>query len=707
MKPLKVFLCDLTHDTVVLVSDTIPINVGFIGAYAQKKHGRTVDVSLLKYPGSAIDAIADDPPDVLALSNYSWNSNLSERVAGLAKERNPSVVTVQGGTNFPHEAALQLDFMLARPNTDVFVQLEGEVAFSELLGRVLSARDGGPGTLDGAIPGCVYIAPGTRLCGDPVLLRGEMPPRIRELDTIPSPYLNGMLDHFFDGRLTPFLETNRGCPFTCTFCHTGNDYFRKTHMFSTERVIEEINYIAPRVAALGIVNLHIADTNFAMYPRDQDICRALVDARKRHGWPRHIMATTGKNNKERVIDITEIMGNAFAVNMSVQSMDEQVLANIKRSNIRLEDYVRVNSHLQARGRATKGELIIGLPGESRESFVRGLRRILDANVATVTIYTLMLLHGTAFKNPGYRKEFGIEGRFRVVPLNYGEYGGERVFDVEEAGIATRDMPFEDYLWLRELSLLVETLYNSRPFEEFFQYAAQLGLSRLDFMLRIRAALERAPAEIREIMDGFKNETSGELWDSEAALIAHYREDANYEKLTRGEVGGNLIYKYKAKSIAFSAPAWIAFLRDVLEELAGERSDGSEAHEAALREIAVLAGFVGNKLAGLLDIEGDLERREMRSPYDILGWLRADPGARLADFKRDEPVRYSFAYSEGQLEERADLLQRYGSDAAGLSKIVTRVSEVQQLFRRVSSDLDDTGEEVIADTDQFVRYALSN
>ena len=32
-KKLKVYLCDLTYDTIILVSDTIPINIGFIGSY--------------------------------------------------------------------------------------------------------------------------------------------------------------------------------------------------------------------------------------------------------------------------------------------------------------------------------------------------------------------------------------------------------------------------------------------------------------------------------------------------------------------------------------------------------------------------------------------------------------------------------------------------------------------------------------------------
>src|SRR5574341_1634696 len=129
-RPLRVYICDLTHDTVVLVSDTIPINIGFVGAYADKLYGKNIELSLFKYPQVAIRAIKDSPPDVVALSNYSWNSYLSERVAQFAKECNSAVITVQGGTNFPHEATLQRDFLRARPSTDFYVELEGEVAFA-------------------------------------------------------------------------------------------------------------------------------------------------------------------------------------------------------------------------------------------------------------------------------------------------------------------------------------------------------------------------------------------------------------------------------------------------------------------------------------------------------------------------------------------------------------------------------------------------
>ena len=84
-KKLKIFLGDITHDTIVLVSDTIPINIGFIASYIKKTYGDKVDITLFKYPDDIIKEIKSNPPDVIGLSNYSWNSNLSEFLASLAK----------------------------------------------------------------------------------------------------------------------------------------------------------------------------------------------------------------------------------------------------------------------------------------------------------------------------------------------------------------------------------------------------------------------------------------------------------------------------------------------------------------------------------------------------------------------------------------------------------------------------------------------
>ena len=78
----------------------------------------------------------------------------------------------------------------------------------------------------------------------------------------------------------------------------------------------------------------------------------------------------------------------------------------------------------------------------------------------------MLLYGTQFKDPKYREKYSIDGKYRLVPLNFGDYMGEKVFDIEEVGIATNTMTFNDYLWLRGLCLFTEVLYIT-PCRRYF------------------------------------------------------------------------------------------------------------------------------------------------------------------------------------------------------------------------------------------------
>jgi radical SAM superfamily enzyme YgiQ (UPF0313 family) len=695
---------DLTHDTITLVSDTIPINIGFIGAYAKGIFGEAIEIELFKYPQSLIDAMKVSPPDVLALSNYSWNSHLSEWMAGFGKKLNPEMITVQGGTNFPHRAELQLNFLLTRPNTDIFVELEGEISFSNVIRRVLEARENNSLVLDEPMSGCLFVHPRSKGTSQPELIRGGIPNRLKDLNEIPSPYLNGMLDKFFDGRLTPFLETNRGCPFTCSFCHTGNEYYNKVNQFPLERVEAEILYIAPKMQALGIKNLHIADTNFGMYARDSKICSIFYETIQKYGWPMHIMATTGKNSKERIIEATEILGNTFSVNMSVQSMDEGVLKNIKRSNIKLDHYVEINKVLNEKGRSTKGELIIGLPGETRQSFVTGLQNILNAGVSLVCSYSLMLLHGTQFQEPDYRKQFGIKGKYRVVPLNFGEYEGEMVFDYEETGIENKDMSFDDYLWLRGLSLMVELIHNSRPFHELFMYVTPYQISVFDFVMKLYNSIGSSPQKVRDLFGSFDSETRNELWDTEAELVAFYKNSENYEKLKRGDLGGNVIYKHKAMGLAYCPDDLIEFLSSVCLEIVKEK-DPSKV-EQARGEIKQLGDFVKNHLNGVLQNKADTSPRSMTCDYDILGWKNTFGKRRLEEFKLDSPIRYNFVYTQEQIDVRNDHFKRYGVDYNALSKIVTRVSNLENLFRRVSVEGIDKVDEANG-TEQFVRYTLSN
>ena len=703
MKPLKIYLCDLTHETVILVSDTIPLNIGYIGAYAKKIHGDKIDITLFKYAEKAIEAIKKDPPDILALSNYSWNSLLSERVAELAKLVDPKVITVQGGPNFPHASDLQHKFLQKRPNTNFHVMFEGEATFSNIIDRVLKDRNNEQELFDEPINGSVFIHPNK----EKGLIKGTKPQeRIKFLDEIPSPYLNGMLDDFFDGRLSPFMETNRGCPFKCSFCHTGNDYFQKIHMFPMDRIRQEFEYIAMRASGQQNTILHLADVNFGMFPRDREVSQIIVEMRDKYNWPSSICGTTGKNNKERVIDITSILGDAFIVTMSTQSMDEQVLENINRSNIKLDHYKEINKHLKKVGRATSGELIIGLPGETKESFMKGALAVVDSGVQRIVIYSLMMLYGTEFKDPGYRSRFNMKGKYRIIPLNCGEYDGEKIFDYEEVCIENKDMSFEDYLFIRKFSLIVEIIFNNQIFDVFFRYAASEGLKNSEFINLALENIESAPKKLLKLFDEFNREAEEELWESEEEMVKYYKENKNYKKLVKGEAGGNLMYKYKSLNMVEAMPEWMEYLTFILKKGIINKSSKLTKEDLKVKdhEINVLAEYHKNKTWKFLEDTKD-ETLIMKSDYNFVSWLDSPETSPLSNFKANSQIEYFFDLTDRQKQEKKDMFRRYGTDFNALSKIVVRIKP-QNWLRSVGTDQTYIKDKMNTKISQD-KYSLSN
>ena len=130
-----------------------------------------------------------------------------------------------------------------------------------------------------------------------------------DLTAIPSPYLSGKLDSFLDGKLLPIIQTNRGCPFSCTFCTEGQEYWLKVRAKTREVVEGEVSYISKKMNNLESSkrrsDLYIADSNFAMYKEDLDTCRVLAKERKKTGYPKYIIVSTGKNKQERILGIYE------------------------------------------------------------------------------------------------------------------------------------------------------------------------------------------------------------------------------------------------------------------------------------------------------------------------------------------------------------------------------------------------------------------
>tara|TARA_B100002003_G_C13750263_1_gene373605 strand:+ start:74 stop:418 length:345 start_codon:yes stop_codon:yes gene_type:complete len=102
LKPLKIYLGDLTYNTIVVSTESLPINIGFIASYCIKQFGNKVDITLFKYISDLEKAISESPPDILGLSNYCWCQNISQEMFKLFTKKKPKWLKSLGWTKFPN-----------------------------------------------------------------------------------------------------------------------------------------------------------------------------------------------------------------------------------------------------------------------------------------------------------------------------------------------------------------------------------------------------------------------------------------------------------------------------------------------------------------------------------------------------------------------------------------------------------------------------
>src|SRR5262245_9415515 len=293
-EPISILLGDLVHANNQF--KTFPYAAGCVGAYAAAALGDRASVAVYRSPDELGAAFGKRLPDVLGCTNYVWNLELGYEVIRQAKAAAPDVIVVMGGPNYPNDPEGQRAFLQRYSLIDFYIYKEGEAPFLQLLEALLELR------LDAAefkrqrpsLPAVHYLANGNLVAPAPA-------PRQRDLDEYPSPYLSGLLDRFFGRKdLVPLIQTKRGCPFQCTFCVEGEDYYTKLASVSTERVRAELDYIARRMRG-GAPLLYVADSNFGMYAHDLEVCDLIAAVRDTYVWPETIEVSTGKNRKERVL----------------------------------------------------------------------------------------------------------------------------------------------------------------------------------------------------------------------------------------------------------------------------------------------------------------------------------------------------------------------------------------------------------------------
>jgi len=669
----SVYLADLRHNfSGVLANDCMPLGVAYMKAVMDRDLPE-VRSRLFAYPDRLSEALHSAPPDVLMLSNYMWNEQLSLHFARLAKRLRPETLVVMGGPNLSLETERQREYLALHPELDVYVLGEGDFLAKDVVAHFLAADQSLTAFGRREVLSSVYRRDGE-------IALNTILPRRRDLDQIPSPWLTGVLDEFFDGKLAPMIETNRGCPFTCTFCVQGISWYTKVNYFNEDRLRAEIEYIAAQVHARSpqMGTLRIADSNYGMFERDTELSGHLGEMQRRYGWPTFIDATTGKNKPQRIIESLERVSGALVLYQAVQSLDEGVLKQVKRQNIKTDAYEEVMIHVRGRGLRSLSDLILALPGETLASHLRNIHSLVNAGTHEMHNFQSMMLKGSEMETGESRARHRFDTRFRVLPKNFGEYHGERIFDMDEIVVSTETLDFDAYVSARKYHLVCSIFWNNSWFEDTVRLALQFGVKPSEWLDALYQALEQDQGVARRLLDAFVSETVHELFPSAEACAEFYSRDDNFERLQRGEIGDNLMYKYRALASFFEWPA-IAELalqatRRLLLEKGADRilPDFDEVwDEFARRETLRHAHGVS--------VDEVLPPVEASFRYDIEGWVKAGLPRDVGSFAFPEGARtIDFRLSEEGEREFRSAFAVWSTSLKGLTKMVTRIRSSAQV-----------------------------
>jgi len=511
---LNIYLADLVYDSTE-TNHVVPLNVACLAAYAKNIFGNSIKIKIFKYPLELEKEIKLNPPDVLGLSNYSWNERLNHHFCEIVKGQDKQITTILGGPNIRLDEVSIEKYLNNNKNIDYYIVGEGEIPFVELIKKFQSDLNG-----TSLPPGCAKLH-NNKLIYTPTNTRKQP----KEYD-YESPYLTGILDPFIkDKNCIPLFESNRGCPFSCTYCAWGVSQLSRVRKKSLDIIFEEMDYV--RKHSVGQQSWIFADANFGMFDRDIDIAKHINKIRKEYRFPTDVTLWDSKNTTSRNIKISEALEDKSGY-IAIQSTDLSVLKNSGRGNIKFDGLKQRLLDYKNKSKETQTDILIGLAGETSKSHMKTLYDSFDLGFDMIQPYNIRLLPGTDYESEEQRKLYKIGTKFRLIFGSYGIYNDKLVFEIEESVRSTKDMSENELESFKILHWLIYFCWNIGIFKPLLKYAnIELNINPMDVLLHV---LETKKNKLRELFSSMKNESTSEWFGTKKDLIAYYEDARNRNKL---------------------------------------------------------------------------------------------------------------------------------------------------------------------------------
>jgi radical SAM superfamily enzyme YgiQ (UPF0313 family) len=548
---------------------SIPLNIGYIASYVQKLYGANCQITLFKDAKKLMEQIKTVPPDILGLSCYCWNVNLDMLIAKHLKMIHPPSIVLLGGWNIDTDTEMQQElYGRFKGNADILVVNEGELGVANVVGRYILS--GVNHFFEKPIDGCTFFVDKN------VPVMGQDVGLSLDLNNLPSPILNGLLDEFLTPRFMPMVQTSRLCPYSCTYCCSGKVKGKLRH-FPVEGVKSEIEYIAKKYQDSPHKYLFITDENFGIGKQDLEIAHHLVQTGRHLGYPKQIFVYFDKVFSERLKEIVLAIAdiNAGGVTLPFQSMNPETVQAIQRKNLGKDETEAVINWVHEHKLPVYSELIFGLPYETKQSFLDGIEYLITHKINMIVVHNLIMLMGSLLNRKSERRRFNLQTKFRPPSEpEYDEVEGEFVCESEEIAVASSHFSFEDNMEIRKISLLLWAIFNAGYFSKVMAYLVEKGekmIPLLNFIMD--PPHENFPdAHYSKFIVDFEGQARSELYDTMEEVMIHMRQE--FEEAGHKVKGPTRLNAFYTSRLIYREN-WFGPLLEVMLGANGERRGDRE------------------------------------------------------------------------------------------------------------------------------------
>lgn len=340
-----------------------------------------VDVDLL------VDDIIEADINVLCLSFFVWNISPLNSLAKKVKEKNKNITIIAGGPTL--DAHKRLDFFDENEFIDFVVYGDGEEPFVDILDSLLY-KTSIPKTMTNVV---------TKNQKYPFKVFSEKafwdfsPILDLASDISKDVYKISNLGH----RIKFHWEIDRGCPYACSFCDWSSGLHHKVKRRS-KFWKDELDFLASLPVAIRSTS-----ANHGIFKEDIEISQ-YASEHQLNFKPLYM----AKLNKDRVWQINRIhakYNENYHVSISVQDLDKNILGNIDRPDIEWEEHKKYILDFKKDYPLTSMyfETMIGLPGQTLETYKFMLLELDDIGVDFVTGYMWHLLPNSPAYESSYRE----------------------------------------------------------------------------------------------------------------------------------------------------------------------------------------------------------------------------------------------------------------------------------------------------------------